>query len=345
MLSEAARTAPDGELKDNLNNSIAKARERLKRQNKAYQEFCEEHDLRPLPERLKIAKASRAAAESVAKPKPEKPKEKPIPKLETYAKKIADTMDATDADLFGKQVGRSEEGIQKLYHTLADRVRAVICKKGAGCFYPATTNLEYALNDCKKATDKGRYSTLSHEMGHAFDHFMGKMDGLTFEEYETVLSRRYGYCPSQSDQFLAAMRKDRELLQGVLKDDKLLDTLNADNNSHGVQDAMDGLFGTQSKCILRCGHGEKYYNRNYNYYVKGWNENKAFEYYKQKGLSKTKTGKNGLKTQVRIFDTASETWANIASAVTEQGMSLEYVEKYLPNTLEEFRRIIGGYNG
>lgn len=56
-LQDAANNAPDDETRADINKRLAKTKDRLRQQNAAYQEFCDENDLRPLPERLKIGKA------------------------------------------------------------------------------------------------------------------------------------------------------------------------------------------------------------------------------------------------------------------------------------------------
>lgn len=58
VLSEAADIPDDAARKD-VEARLAKVRERLRMQNAAYKEFCDQHELRPLPERLRIAKANR----------------------------------------------------------------------------------------------------------------------------------------------------------------------------------------------------------------------------------------------------------------------------------------------
>lgn len=58
VLSEAA-DIPDEAARKDVEARLAKVRERLRMQNAAYKEFCDQHELRPLPERLRIAKANR----------------------------------------------------------------------------------------------------------------------------------------------------------------------------------------------------------------------------------------------------------------------------------------------
>lgn len=58
VLGEAANI-PDEAARQDIEARLAKVKDRLRMQNAAYKEFCENHDLRPLPERLRIAKAGR----------------------------------------------------------------------------------------------------------------------------------------------------------------------------------------------------------------------------------------------------------------------------------------------
>lgn len=59
VLADAAEKAPDDETRAKLRESLGKVQKRLTGQNRAYRAYCDEHDLRPLPERLKIGKAGR----------------------------------------------------------------------------------------------------------------------------------------------------------------------------------------------------------------------------------------------------------------------------------------------
>ena len=47
------------------------------------------------------------------------------------------------------------------------------------------------------------------------------------------------------------------------------------------------------------------------------------------------------KKQARIYETASEAWANVGSALTVGGGELDMVKKYMPNTVEAFLKIAG----
>lgn len=346
VLSDAIEHAQDGESMDALTNMRARAQTRLKAQNKAYYAYCEDEGLRPLRERLKIGRKgmdNMMDITPVTVTVPEAPQPAPVSKPFTeYASKLAATMDSLDVQLFEKQLDACDSNIKKLYIDHADDLNNVTNKKGAGVYWNSTKNMEYSLEDAKKRTDRSRFATLAHEMGHHFDYVIGEAQGLTFSEFETAL--KYSHLPkrpSMSDQFLYAARKDKVILKDLLKEiqnGEMVDFL-ADNNSAGVQDALDGFFNARGKGLAFWGHGSKYYNRYYNYYVNPyWSaEDKVKEFYTDHGI----IGKKGsVKTEFRIYDTASEMWANIASAVTEGGYALEYVEKYMPSTLKAFMDII-----
>ena len=56
-LADAVDNAQDEETRKELAERLSRSRKRLAQQNAAYKDFCTENDLRPLPERLRIAKS------------------------------------------------------------------------------------------------------------------------------------------------------------------------------------------------------------------------------------------------------------------------------------------------
>ena len=64
---------------------------------------------------------------------------------------------------------------------------------------------------------------------------------------------------------------------------------------------------------------------------------------KELGINASNSSKR--KNACRIYETASETWANIMSAETCQGEELEAVKKYLPNAYAALLKIIGKAGG
>ena len=345
VLQDAAETAENDDIRQELNNKLAKVKERLRMQNTAYREYCDENGLRPLPERLRIAKASRGQNRSTSSTVQTSTKQAatqtPRQRFNAYASKISATMDAADAKLFEKQIDNAGGPIQNLYIKFANGLSGIVNKKDAGVYRSASNTLEYSLNDAYRRTDRGRFSTLAHEMGHYFDYTIGEQSGLTFSEFDEVfIGTHLKHRPSMSDQFLEAARKDREILRKLQSDQNILNEFKRDNNSSGIQDAMDGFFNTQGRGILQWGHGSKYYNRKYNNYIKGrpFMESLVEQAYMKRGIIKKASQ---IKNEFRVYDTASEMWANIASAVTEQGYQLDYVQKYMPNTLQVFNKVIG----
>lgn len=72
---EAARNAPDGELRAALEEKALRAENRVKKHTRQYEQFCRDNDLKPLNDRLYVARRSQAAAPKAAREMPmvEKP--------------------------------------------------------------------------------------------------------------------------------------------------------------------------------------------------------------------------------------------------------------------------------
>lgn len=145
--------------------------------------------------------------------------------------------------------------------------------------------------------------------------------------------------PSSSDEFLGALIKDKNNFIKLKLTKEIKEDLLFSSASSGIQDALDGMFGTFDACILPWGHGDAYYNRKYTKTIKGLKLEKDLkEIYKNLGF--TVKNQAQVKELCRRYETASEVWANICSAVTCGGKELEYTKKYLPNMYETFLKII-----
>ena len=261
--------------------------------------------------------------------------------------KLKGTLSETDYNEVLAMINKGETA--KLYEKYGDACAGIKRLKNAGV-YRSWDVVEY---DFCYYPGMDRYSTMAHEMGHMFDAKIGKASSLTFNEANLINSKcnKYGTTinvvknlPSSSDQFLSAMRKDKAVLQGVLSNsDELLKMRTGSwrNATAGVQDAMDGFFNTQDKNLLPWGHGGRYYNKQYNAYIKGFGfEKELKEAYQELGFDITNQA--AAKLQYRDYRTASELWANVISALTCGGEELEAFEKYMPETVEAARQIIGG---
>lgn len=185
---------------------------------------------------------------------------------------------------------------------------------------------------------KSKYSTLAHEYGHFFDG-NAKYKGLHFSEVNEINNRtKYAKLrvrASSSDEFLEAVRKDRSLLKTTITNDSKKE-IRRTESTVGVQDAVDGLLADR----FGWGHGDKYYNRVYNRF-KRLGEHKTLQsVYKKQGLDASNLGKTAM--ECRIYDSASEMWANIMSAEVNGGDELEAIKKYLPNSYEAMIKILEG---
>ena len=237
-----------------------------------------------------------------------------------------------------------------LYEKYADDAK-LQKTKGSGCYYPRTDKLEYHLEN-RPGRDK--YSILAHEYGHLFDKHMGRMNGLHFGEIDKINEKCKGSLlgfnilkevPSSSDEFIGALRTDLANLKAMLESGDLTKAFSATdemrNATSGVQDALDGAYSTQKnfgKYNLPWGHGDKYYNRKYNQ-INGFGlAGQLKEAYQELGYDASSQAKT--KTLSRIYETASEAWANISSAFTVGGEELTQTRKYLPLSSDVFVGII-----
>ncbi len=233
--------------------------------------------------------------------------------------------------------------IIKLYKRHANDVSA-ISNSPKGEYFPDSKSLVF---NYPKHADMNKYGNLAHEYGHFFDAEV-KYQGLHFDEIQAVqkatgLNTTFKEVASSSDEFLAALRKDKAHIRSIYTPEVKKDFL-SHNASHGVQDAIDGLF---PKSRINWGHGEKYYNRKYSNIefmdkISSTSSRKKElqQVYKNLGLDASNQTK--VKVICRQYEAASEVWANIMSAEVCGGEELEYVKKYLPNSYAAMLNILKG---
>ena len=234
--------------------------------------------------------------------------------------------------------------ITRLYRQHADDILGVFKTSQQGQYSPGSKTLEFSY---PQYSDMNKYGTLAHEYGHFFDAEV-KYQGLHFDEIQAVrkatgLDTTFAEVASSSDEFLAAIRKDKAHIKSIYTTEAKNDMI-ANNARHGVQDAIDGLF---PKSRIRWGHGEKYYNRKYSLveYMDKLSATSSRkkglqQVYKDLGLDASNQAKT--KTICRQYEAASEAWANIMSAEVCGGKPLEYVKKYLPNSYAAMLEILKG---
>lgn len=261
-----------------------------------------------------------------------------LDKIVENTTKLKSAMNEADYNAFTKLLSNlKNDFVKKLYTKYADKINSV--KFGDGCYFTSENRLEFNF-PLKKYIDKGmsKFRTLAHEYAHYFDA-KAQFDGLHFNEVETIIKNtkwqklRLEKIASSSDEFLDAVRKDRELLRNQLTDE-LKENLKLNDTSLAVQDAIDGLLGIR----IKWGHGDKYYNRKYKI-AKSVKDHKGIQKaYKELGIDASNLNKTMM--EYRIFDASSEMWANIMSAEVNGGSELEYVKKYLPNSYNAMINIL-----
>ncbi|KIR03454.1 minor head protein [Lachnospiraceae bacterium TWA4] len=244
--------------------------------------------------------------------------------------------------------------IRRIYNNYADEIGCIKLDKSG--YYESGSSTIVFNYPLQKYIDNGRskYSTLAHEYGHYFDE-KADFGDLHFKEIDSIHDnisfgqRNFRRKTCNSDEFLEAVRKDKKFLKDI-GFSILYSEMKGKDASHGVQDAIDGMFVGSDKRI-GWGHGEKYYNRIYTSIkkMKDYDENgrltvplvkKIQSVYKSLGLDASNQSK--VSTICRDYETSSEMWANIMSAETVGGEELEYIKKYLPNSYNEFLKIMKG---
>lgn len=233
--------------------------------------------------------------------------------------------------------------IRQLYSKHGDEIKSVKKLSNGGEYSPGLNTIEFSY---PKYDGMSKYGTLAHEYGHFFDAEVS-FDGVHFKEIEAVrkatsLNVIFRNVASSSDEFLEAMRKDKAHIKSIFTLDLKADLL-AHNTSHGVQDAIDGLF---PKSRIKWGHGERYYNRKYaniefmDKLAKTSRKKDLQQVYKDLGFDASSQEK--VKAICRQYEAASEAWANIMSAEVCGGEDLEYIKEYLPHSYQTMVKILKG---
>lgn len=286
----------------------------------------------------------KAWKEPAAEPEPKvKEERKQIEKVEELKKLKESGMSEVDYNQYLNTINNSNPDIKRLYSKYADDIGSVKETKNGGVYYSEKNELEFSY---PTAAGRHKYSVLAHEYGHYFD-YKAKYKNISFSEITKVrditgIDYVFVDRACMSDEFLAAVRKDKKHIKSIITSEKKAD-LYDNHASSGVQDAIDGLF---PKSRIFWGHGEKYYNR---YYAEIEYRDKSRgtsvkttlqKAYKEMGFdAKTLTK---TKAIVREYRAASEIWANVMASEVTGGKSLDYVKEYLPNSYKAMLEIIKG---
>ena len=261
--------------------------------------------------------------------------------IEGNTTKLKGAMSDKDyAEYLARLNNHSNDNVKKLYSSYADKI-AGVKKASSGAYTPASNSLTFSYPDERYIQNgKDKYSTVAHEYGHFFDA-QAQFSDLHFNEIDTVKNNlnytksRFTNRASSSDEFLAAVRKDKQFLRDTLTDE-IKKELRLHDASDGVQDAIDGLLWER----IGWGHGDKYYNRLY-HSIKQMKEHKGLQQaYKDLGYDVSNLSK--VVSICRDYESASEMWANIMAAEVNGGEALEYVKKYLPNSYAASIEILKG---
>ena len=237
----------------------------------------------------------------------------------------------------------SNDNIKRAYKNYSSQLNSVKYNPSGGCYHSHLKEISYGYPDKTQLADgRSKFSILSHEYGHFID-YVGVFKNLNFREIDAIkqsvkLSNNLiKNKASISDEFLKALRKDKSALSTKIFDSTFRDDLFSSSASAGVQDAICGMFGTK-RTKMKWQHKDSNYNRIYSSFKQLKIEKDVQKVYINLGYDASNQAK--VKSIVRDYETASETWANIMSAETCGGLELEYVKKYLPNSYSSFLNIM-----
>jgi hypothetical protein len=237
----------------------------------------------------------------------------------------------------------SNDNIKRAYKNYSSQLNSVKYNPSGGCYRSDLKEISYGYPDKNQLADgRSKFSILSHEYGHFID-YVGVFKNLNFREIDAIkqsvkLSNNLiKNKASISDEFLKALRKDKSALSTKIFDSTFRDDLFSSSASAGVQDAICGMFGTK-RTKMKWQHKDSNYNRIYSSFKQLKIEKDVQKVYINLGYDASNQAK--VKSIVRDYETASETWANIMSAETCGGLELEYVKKHLPNSYSSFLNIM-----
>lgn len=262
--------------------------------------------------------------------------------VKTGTKTLKDAMKEEDYKEYLNILNNHEDqNIKKIYANYADKINSVRYKANGGVYSPSGNYIEFGYDSGMKYEEIHKFSTLAHEYGHFFDAKLNaKVHFKEIDALNSAVNFRTGTWfkkgISSSDEFLEAVRKDKEYIKSIFNQD-VKQYLSSHHGSAGVQDAIDGLF---VKSRINWGHGETYYNRKYNA-TKNLNKHKIVQdVYKELGFDASSQVK--VKNIMRQYEASSEMWANIMSAYVCGGKELEFVKEYLPNSYKAMIEILKG---
>lgn len=249
-----------------------------------------------------------------------------------------------NASEYTETIEKADKRVRTLYENYSQNLEHLTYKRNGGSYTKAFNELIFDYD-----TKGDKFTTISHEFGHFFDYQIPR-ENYTTKELDVLNANVklgsidfFKVCASSSDEFLTAMRKDRELNRKFMTDKEERDIIIAELKrsvaSAGIQDAFDGWWSTQDKRLLTWGHGDKYYNRQYGNAKKFKQDEQLQQAFKELGFDASNQAK--VKRISRDYGTASELWANVTAAKTCGGEQLEYMKKYMPNSLKAWEEICG----
>lgn len=198
--------------------------------------------------------------------------------------------------------------------------------------------------------NKKEFTTIFHELGHAIDHTMGVGNYSTKEANLLsklgCINKERAKCRSSTDEFLSAMRKDKETIMSLIDNDMkavYIDLFKDNQYTNGIQDFISGIYGYNSRAkknLCQYSHNEAYWNRAYEDCLARGNVDDAKIAYKSLGFNVDDISE--IQKMMRDYECSSELWAHLNAAYAYGGENYKIMKKYCPNAMETFEKMMGG---
>lgn len=261
--------------------------------------------------------------------------------IESGTQKIKEAIGTEYADFVGTLNNSKSLGIKNVFSKHSDKIKKLVNKgnSGKGEYSRIWDTIDFSIPN---KPGSSRFNVLTHEYGHFFDEVLKDSSLLTYDEISKLHTIRngediFGKVASSSDQYLAALRKDIKHIDDAFSYDDI-QALRKVENSGGIQDAMDGIYGIR----LQHYHGSAYYERAFNNLKVGKSTEKQKQLqalYKEMGFDASNLGKT--KKISRNYETASELWANQTQTLATGGVEeVELMQKWFPNTFSLIEEIM-----
>lgn len=264
-MSSSINSVAEMDVKEILQEKYDVIAGKLKEQRAAYNAFCDEKNLVPQPERMKVAKYNRSQAQKAvwgAKRNEHTEISESGDIFEQLKKKVNETINKINEHNPVKLVewdNAYKNDIMKIIYNAPNKMRVVtemhidsikiVNEKYGGRAY---VNANGIFFDVKKdaMNERGKWTTICHEIGHQIDKSAGRISSR-FPEFRRFLVSDF---EGVVNEYQRVYNMDE-----VLTYAKISDVLKSDPKYHSLSDLVGGI--TNNKCKGKYIHDVEYWKK------------------------------------------------------------------------------------